>query len=142
MILRPPRSTLFPYTMLFRSTLVGDLLPLLEGRDLGHVQDVLDVGAVAGELDPAETVDREVPERVRTRGGGCSERGDEPDQKREALHVAYLRASWLQRSEKCGLSRTALTNHDRDSCPRQRSIIPRWKYLSASCVPSRSARRE
>ena len=122
--------------------LVRDLLPFLEGRDLGHVQDVLDVDAVARELDPAEAVDREVPERVCHRSSGSGERDDEPEQEDEALHDAYLLASGLQSTEKCGFSRTALTNHERDSCPRQRSIIPRWKYLSASCVPSRSARRE
>src|SRR5436190_21022442 len=32
MIRRPPRSTLFPYTTLFRSTLVGDHLP--KGREI------------------------------------------------------------------------------------------------------------
>src|SRR5262249_17925374 len=103
--------------------LVGDLLPLLEGRDLGHVEDVLDVDAIAGELDPGKAVDGEVPERVRCRGRRGHERDQESEQENEALHDAYLLASGLQRSEKCGFSRSALTNHGRDSCARQRSII-------------------
>src|SRR2546429_5167514 len=32
MIRRPPRSTLFPYTTLFRSRVVGDALPALTAR--------------------------------------------------------------------------------------------------------------
>src|SRR3712207_7991330 len=35
MIRRPPRSTLFPYTTLFRSCLDGDLLPAAPGGRLG-----------------------------------------------------------------------------------------------------------
>src|SRR3712207_9233099 len=45
MIRRPPRSTLFPYTTLFRSLVLGDLLGDLEvgGVDLGEpgVDDLL-----------------------------------------------------------------------------------------------------
>ena len=36
----------------------------LERRDLGHVEDVVDVGAVPGDDERARVVDREVPERV------------------------------------------------------------------------------
>src|SRR6266516_1986069 len=36
----------------------------LEGRDLGEVEDVVDVNAWAYDLDAAEAVDREVAERV------------------------------------------------------------------------------
>src|SRR5438477_6892838 len=46
MIRRPPRSTLFPYTTLFRSLLVGDATPAArtpfpdrEGQRRLHVQD-------------------------------------------------------------------------------------------------------
>ena len=57
----------------------------LEGRDLGHVEDVTDVDPVARDLDPAEAVDREVAERVR----GRARRGRERDQRDEdgALHA-------------------------------------------------------
>src|SRR3712207_8029790 len=37
MIRRPPRSTLFPYTTLFRSQMVGH--PGVDGRDARDVQD-------------------------------------------------------------------------------------------------------
>jgi hypothetical protein len=42
------------------------------------------------------------------------------------------------------LSRSARANQCAASArlPRQRSIIPRWNILSASSVPSRSARLE
>src|SRR3712207_7022214 len=51
MIRRPPRSTLFPYTTLFRSDHVGEHLrdrqplrgePVLAGLDAGQVEEVLD----------------------------------------------------------------------------------------------------
>src|SRR2546422_5657128 len=48
MIRRPPRSTLFPYTTLFRSHLVGVALPPVElGEDLDLVK-----ARVARALDP------------------------------------------------------------------------------------------
>src|SRR2546430_9993661 len=40
MIRRPPRSTLFPYTTLFRSVEVGDLPPLDEKQSEAQVQTV------------------------------------------------------------------------------------------------------
>src|SRR5260221_9042571 len=40
MIRRPPRSTLFPYTTLFRSVVGGQRL-LQEGAVYGHVDDLL-----------------------------------------------------------------------------------------------------
>src|SRR5256884_9314086 len=49
MIRRPPRSTLFPYTTLFRSALIGDDVVLGERRGLGRFIDAqLDlVGLIA-----------------------------------------------------------------------------------------------
>src|SRR5256885_12350194 len=41
MIRRPPRSTLFPYTTLFRSLLLGRELRLALGRDLAHQEKLL-----------------------------------------------------------------------------------------------------
>src|SRR2546430_15053660 len=64
MIRRPPRSTLFPYTTLFRSASVG-----VDGRgrrpaDLPHLDDRpaldRDVGAIAGEARPVD--DHAVPD--------------------------------------------------------------------------------
>src|SRR2546430_10655256 len=62
MIRRPPRSTLFPYTTLFRSRLTPDDVVQLEPAELGH-HDVGDyevqrraLGAVG--LDPLLTIDR------------------------------------------------------------------------------------
>src|SRR2546430_10161177 len=37
MIRRPPRSTLFPYTTLFRSVKLGDITSILELRDIRRV---------------------------------------------------------------------------------------------------------
>src|SRR3712207_7905474 len=45
MIRRPPRSTLFPYTTLFRSHLLGDLRPDRAGRR-GEREGDVDVAAV------------------------------------------------------------------------------------------------
>src|SRR2546425_2223461 len=56
MIRRPPRSTLFPYTTLFRSRLHGPLLPI-HGAD-GHAPEVL---LVVEHLGVAHVVDRVHP---------------------------------------------------------------------------------
>src|SRR5436190_18524602 len=50
MIRRPPRSTLFPYTTLFRSHLVGDPVGDRPGRGAG----VRDVGLAVREDDPPD----------------------------------------------------------------------------------------
>src|SRR4029077_12866522 len=83
----------------------------LEGRDLRHVEDVEDVDAVAGDLDPAEAVDREVAEWMCGRGRDpgqvtkCHKADDE-----ELLHRASLLAVGAQRTEKWGLSASARLN--------------------------------
>ncbi len=51
--------------------------PLLEGGDLGLVQDVVDVHAVGGDPHLREVVDREVPERVRRGPAAHSHQGEE-----------------------------------------------------------------
>src|SRR3712207_7937459 len=47
MIRRPPRSTLFPYTTLFRSNRFGHIRQILE-HDVGRMLDKLAVAPVAG----------------------------------------------------------------------------------------------
>src|SRR4051812_22168344 len=114
----------------------------LERRDLGQVEDVQGVEPIAGDVELAVAVDREVAEGVRL----CRERGEErerheADEDREPPHAEYLFATGAQRTEKCGFSASARRNQVRASSewPRQRSIIPRWKNLSASWVPNRRA---
>src|SRR3712207_8333782 len=51
MIRRPPRSTLFPYTTLFRSDVAGDHLVRLGGRDDLAVRLAGQVGASRPALD-------------------------------------------------------------------------------------------
>src|SRR5256885_6527421 len=53
MIRRPPRSTLFPYTTLFRSNQYGDIAV---GHLLDHRRDCLHFGAVAPEQKGAVLV--------------------------------------------------------------------------------------
>src|ERR671923_871569 len=118
-------------------------LAVLQRRDLGQVHDVVDIERTAGRLDGGVPVHSEVAERVR-----CGPRRSEAREKEQdgdcTLHASAFRATGAQISEKWGLSRSARPNHARaaPSRPRQRSIIPRWKNIIASRVPSRSARRE
>src|SRR2546426_5015305 len=49
MIRRPPRSTLFPYTTLFRSLHHVLQLVLVLGRHHHHVRDVTQVGVIEGD---------------------------------------------------------------------------------------------
>ncbi len=55
----------------------ADAVAELEGRDLGEVEDVANVDAVACELDSRVVVDREVAERVRA--GRARQREPDPD---------------------------------------------------------------
>src|SRR5262249_54353925 len=104
------------------------LVALLEGRDLGEIEDVGEVDAVARDLDAREVVRREVPERVRRRGGGHRECSDGGRRGEEFFH-RYLLATGLQIGEKCGFSASARSNHAWAACgwPAQRSAMARWK---------------
>src|SRR3712207_7533200 len=65
MIRRPPRSTLFPYTTLFRSGLLDAVLPgedFVEAEAAGLAVDVLD-----GDLDAGQLVARGCADRKSTR---------------------------------------------------------------------------
>src|SRR5436305_10935024 len=61
MIRRPPRSTLFPYTTLFRSS--GSCEPR---RLRGEEADVVDAGHLPGDEEP-EQVERDAPAEIRDR---------------------------------------------------------------------------
>src|SRR5215208_7788573 len=56
MIRRPPRSTLFPYTTLFRSTSAGPPQPLLERLALHVLEDDVRVVVVLAEVDHGHDV--------------------------------------------------------------------------------------
>src|SRR3712207_8713059 len=62
MIRRPPRSTLFPYTTLFRSALEPDRERAAQEREAG--EDAASVGHVAGVEDPPGRDRREEREHV------------------------------------------------------------------------------
>src|SRR2546430_4734349 len=58
MIRRPPRSTLFPYTTLFRSSLL--VLWILEYREAGEVSRAMDLKVTTGNVATTQTVLREI----------------------------------------------------------------------------------
>src|ERR1041384_8437754 len=68
MIRRPPRSTLFPYTTLFRSHLAGhdldEVLGLERGRAAEQVDDQRDLRSAGSARDLAEAP-RDIPQRQR-----------------------------------------------------------------------------
>src|SRR3712207_9265181 len=65
MIRRPPRSTLFPYTTLFRSRRLADLDPREEAV-VGLVRDHV-LAALVGEVDLAERAAVELVRHLRQR---------------------------------------------------------------------------
>src|SRR2546427_449250 len=81
MIRRPPRSTLFPYTTLFRSTLAQGLIGeaarrAVVGRaGVVRVEKVGHVPAGGGSARPAQVVGVHV--RIDHGGGGGAERGEQ-----------------------------------------------------------------
>ena len=69
------------------------LRTLLEGRDLGQVEGVADVDAVAGEVDGREVIHGEVAERMRRRSTGehgCAEDPEQPDEDEGAVSLECL----------------------------------------------------
>ena len=117
---------------------------LLEGRNLGEVEGVAHVHALARERDLAVAVHREVPQRMREGGGRQGQRGDREHGDESLLHRTPSLATGAQRGEKYGLISSASRNAFRAAWgrPRQRSIIPRWKSFRASRVSRRSALTE
>src|SRR3712207_8609496 len=83
MIRRPPRSTLFPYTTLFRSPahLAVRLALLVAGRPVGHdeARDLVVLGARGDRHDPGD-----VGSRV----------GDELDRKSTRLNSSHANISY------------------------------------------------
>src|SRR3712207_7113811 len=69
MIRRPPRSTLFPYTTLFRSSRVGDVIWFRKRREVDHPE--------TQPLDRAAGVVGDGPPQLeRPRGAGLGRAGD------------------------------------------------------------------
>src|SRR2546430_5155414 len=87
MIRRPPRSTLFPYTTLFRS--LAEAL-VRTGRD-GEAEQVLDVAAECAQLDD---IDPQVRLRA-VRAGILARRGDlAGDRKSTRLNSSHSQISY------------------------------------------------
>src|SRR5256885_10377799 len=85
MIRRPPRSTLFPYTTLFRSARRRDGNE--RQNDIGHSR------ATRTERPVADGGDRDA-RRVRSGGGAGRERGRESDRKSTRLNSSHLVISY------------------------------------------------
>ena len=89
----------------------ADVVALLIGRDLGQVERVAHVDAVAREVDGREVIDGEVPERVRGGVPGGEQRRNgahEHEQSGQRTpHESAFRATGAQRTEKPGLSASA-----------------------------------
>src|SRR2546422_4339726 len=84
MIRRPPRSTLFPYTTLFRSHLLGEADGDRPARR--HVEPILH-GAAHGEVEPARRGHGDSVAHART---GASRDGDLRDRSEE--HTSELQS--------------------------------------------------
>src|SRR2546427_12670023 len=74
MIRRPPRSTLFPYTTLFRSSDVGNVLRLqaVRGLDLDHAVPPVPTGPPLKDIDGGVGVVGEERGLVEGGGGGIA----------------------------------------------------------------------
>src|SRR3712207_8207655 len=90
MIRRPPRSTLFPYTTLFRSTTSPGVLPLVSGRGYGP-----QAAGGAEEDDDEESTCPTTPSRSsggrwRSPSGPCPR----PDRKSTRLNSSHANISY------------------------------------------------
>src|SRR2546430_13501451 len=80
MIRRPPRSTLFPYTTLFRSVLAKRDLPIFFNSDGGLVSQAVLIGVLLRENRMTAGVARTVPEGCHLGfplDDGCRRRSEE-----------------------------------------------------------------
>ena len=108
-------------------------IALLEGRDLGLVEDVVDAHVVARDRDLGEVVDGEVAQGMRRGGRRGREQhgGREPGCEGGALHRSDLSASAARGAnsgEKRGLSASAPARYRRaaDESPACFAAIPAW----------------
>src|SRR3712207_8445788 len=98
MIRRPPRSTLFPYTTLFRS----DLAEALLGEEPGHQDGGVGQVHLLGRVGDVGRTDPEVPaafvvEQRAEHAGGVEPRGAEPvdrDRKSTRLNSSHANISY------------------------------------------------
>src|SRR3712207_7947323 len=88
MIRRPPRSTLFPYTTLFRSLLEGAGEGLAVGAVVEHEQLAVDVAELLGQVEHVVVA---VP-----RGGVAAEAEavSQPDRKSTRLNSSHANISY------------------------------------------------
>src|SRR2546430_16232334 len=100
MIRRPPRSTLFPYTTLFRSAPLQDAVALDQERRVGGVADAGAAGSGALALRQLEARDHE---RARAplgvlelgpAGQAAVERDDRGDRKSTRLNSSHSQISY------------------------------------------------
>src|SRR3712207_7894313 len=89
MIRRPPRSTLFPYTTLFRSRVVGDVVAVLGGQRRPVERPV------AEHVEVVVAVEQPVPRAL----------GDPRDRKSTRLNSSHANISYavfcLKKKKKC-----------------------------------------
>src|SRR3712207_8588395 len=96
MIRRPPRSTLFPYTTLFRSQLVGVGLPVGQVHGLG----VVALGHAAVVVVPVERpLERELGDELARRPVG--EGGDRKSTRLNSSHANISYAVFCLKKKKC-----------------------------------------
>src|SRR5258708_38209021 len=88
MIRRPPRSTLFPYTTLFRSNERVKGCEITEDR-----VNVGIIGDIVAEIDHRRGVDRRKPDGIHTQPGVVIELGNDTRQITNTVAVAVLEAA-------------------------------------------------
>src|SRR5688572_32417228 len=102
MMLRPPSSTLFPYTTLFRSERDGDVAAVGRLQFLGIDQQHFGAGRVAG-VELVEVLTREPLEVVQAAVGPAAE-----DRKSTRLNSSHSQSSYAV----FGLKQKNVEDHD------------------------------
>src|SRR2546422_10765800 len=133
MIRRPPRSTLFPYTTLFRSRRVG--VPGHHGRDQGQRDPEPREGVVVRRGRLGEGV--EVVDVVATEPEPGEENHEANHQQRGAPAIGFLLLKQVQR----GLATHGFGFIDRSTCGTARSACSSISHRSAGCARATPATR-
>src|SRR3712207_8022067 len=99
MMRRPPRSTLFPYTTLFRSLVDPVRLDLVAGEDLRLARGADDVAHADRHTGPGGPVEAGLLERVQR--GGQGHLRDRKSTRLNSSHAQYLVCRLLLETKKC-----------------------------------------
>src|SRR2546426_2393811 len=151
MIRRPPRSTLFPYTTLFRSGLIGRQMFAIDGVKLPSNADKRRSGTHAELRHEAERMEKAVAKMVRAHRGRDERPETDEDEEANAARIErlsseakrireFVAAGLERRSEKGAIRKSNVTDNDSAKMATSKGVIQGYTAVAVvdGSRPSRS----